>query len=88
MLGWQTFDKNANYRDTLLVSKALNNDAPGYMKDIFKYVEQVSTQTLRSSAENKLYLQKVYPQSIKFCGPRIWNSFKYSAKKCQISKAV
>ena len=42
--------------------KALNIDAlHGYMKDMFKYVHQVSTQTLRSSAENKLNLQKVHP---------------------------
>ena len=57
-----------------MIYKALNNDAPDYMKDIFKYVHQVSAQTLRSSAQNKLYLQKAHPKSIKYFGPRLWNS--------------
>ena len=29
---------------------------------------------LRSSTENKLYLQKVHTKSIKYSGPQIWNT--------------
>ena len=73
-LDWQTFEENVKYRQALLVYEALNNGAPGYMKDVFNYIHQISTQTLRSSTENKLYLQKVDTKSIKYSGPRIWNA--------------
>ena len=55
-LDWQTFEENVKYRQALLVYKALNNGAPGYMKDMFNYIHQISTQTLRSSTENKTLL--------------------------------
>ena len=47
-----------------MIYKAFNSGAPGYMKDMFKYIHQISTQLLRSSTENKLYLQKVHTKSI------------------------
>ena len=34
-LDWQTFQENVNYRQALMIYKAINNGAPGYMKDIF-----------------------------------------------------
>ena len=39
-LDWQTFEENVKYRhvQALLVYKALNNGAPGYMKDMFNYI--------------------------------------------------
>ena len=43
-LDWQTFEENVKYRQALLVYKALNNGAPGYMKDMFNYIHQISTQ--------------------------------------------
>ena len=46
-LDWQTFEENVKYRQALLVYKALNNGAPGYMKDMFNYIHQISTQTLK-----------------------------------------
>ena len=40
MLDWQTFDEYANYRQALLVYKALSDDSHGYIKDTLKYVYQ------------------------------------------------
>ena len=84
-LDWQTFEENVKYRQALLVYKALNNGAPGYMKDMFNYIHQILTQTLRSSTENKLYLQKVHTKSIKYTGPRIWNALN---KEIRNAKSV
>ena len=39
------------------------------MEDMFNYIHQILTQTLRSSTENKLYLQKVHTKSIKYSDP-------------------
>ena len=68
-----------------MIYKALNNGAPGYAKDMFNYIHQISTQTLRSSTENKLYLQKVHTKSIKYSGPRIWNALN---KEIRNAKSV
>ena len=84
-LDWQTFEENVKYRQALLVYKALNNGAPGYMKDMFNYIHQISTQTLRSSTENRLHLQKVHTKSIKYTGPRIWNALN---KEIRNAKSV
>ena len=84
-LDWQTFEENVKYRQALLVYKALNNGASGYMKDVFSYIHKISTQTLRSSTENKLYLQKVHTKSIKYSGPRIWNALN---KEIRDAKSV
>ena len=48
-LDWQAFEGKVSYRQALMIYKALNNEAPGYMKDIFNYIHQISTQTLRTS---------------------------------------
>ena len=55
------------------------------MKDMFNYIHQTSTQTLRSSTENKLYLHKVHTKSIKYSGPRIWNALN---KEIRNAKSV
>ena len=73
------------YRQALLVYKPLNNGAPGYMKDMFNYVDQISTQPLRYSTENKLYLQKVHTKSIKYSGPWTWNALN---KEIRNAKSV
>ena len=45
-----------------------------------RHVHQTSTQTVRSSAENKLYLQEVHAKSIKYSGSRIWNALNKEIK--------
>ena len=44
-----------------------------------------STIQVRSSTENKLYLQKVHTKSIKYTGPRIWNALN---KEIRNAKSV
>ena len=88
MLAWQTFDENANYRQALFVYKTLNLYWCLWLHE--RYVQmsyQVSTQTLRSSAEDKHHLQKIHPESraIDFSGPRIWNS---SSKEVRNANSV
>ena len=85
-LDWQAFEENVKYRQGLLVYKALNNGAPGYMKDMFNYIHQISTQTRRPSTENKLYLQKIHTKSIKYSGSRIWNALNKEIRNAKSAK--
>jgi len=73
-LDWMTFNQTTHYRQAQLVFKSLNNLAPPYMRNLFNYVHEVIPRPLRSATDNKLYLPKAHPKSIKQTGPRIWNS--------------
>ena len=50
---------------------------------MFNYIHQIYIQTLRSSTENKLYLQKVNTKSIKYSGPGIWNALNNEVRNAK-----
>ncbi len=82
-LDWINFKQNARFRQALLVFKSLNNLTPQYMRDMFKYVHEIIPRTLRSSAQNKLHQPAAHPKSIRFNGPKIWNSLNYQVRNAK-----
>ena len=54
--------------------KSLNHEAPPYMRDMFNYVNEVGVRNSRSSTQNKLYQPVAHPKSLRYTGPKIWNS--------------
>ncbi len=73
-LDWMTFKQQTHYRQAQLVFKSLNNLAPPYMRKLFKYVHEVIKRPLRSATDNKLHIPKAHPKSLRYTGPKIWNS--------------
>ena len=73
-LDWITFRQNVHYRQAILMYKSLNNEAPPYMRDMFNYVNEVGVRNSRSSTQNKLYQPVAHPKSLRYTGPKIWNS--------------
>ena len=72
-LNWVTFQQNAHFRQAQLIYKLLNNLAPPYMRNLFKYMHEVIPRHLRSVSDNKLYPQNAHPKSLRYTGPRLWN---------------
>ena len=80
-LEWQTFPESVQYQQALLVYKSLNNLAPPYMTDMFQYVKDTERTDLRSATNDKLFLPRVHPKSIRYSGPRAWNKLKPAVRR-------
>ena len=80
-LNWHTFDKIVNRRQALMVFKALNNQAPTYLIDMFKPPCTNTHHGLRSKTSNKLYVPKAHRKSFKYNGPKVWNSLNDNTRK-------
>ena len=52
-LNWLTFQQNAHFRQAQVIHKSLNNLAPPYMRNLFKYTHEVIPRHLRSVSDNK-----------------------------------
>ena len=85
-LNWTTFRQNSHFRQALLIYKSLNNLTPQYMRNMFQYVNEVAPRALRSSTQSKLYQPKAHPKSIRFTGPKIWNSLNAEIRNAKSVK--
>ena len=79
---WHTFDKIVNRRQALMVFRALNNQAPTYVIDMFK-PPCTNTHGLRSKTNNKLYVPKAHRKSFRYNGPKVWNVFNDNTRKAK-----
>ncbi len=83
-LNWQTFDQLIQNRQALLVHKSLHNQAPSYMTEMFQLVSTVNTtHSLRSKTSNKLHIPRAHQKSLRYRGPKIWNSLSDNARKAK-----
>ncbi len=85
-LDWITFQQNTQFRQAQLIYKSLNNLAPPYMREIFKYVHEVVPRPLRSTTDSKLYIPKAHHKSLKYTGPRLWNSLHKDIRNAKTLK--
>ena len=74
-LNWQPFEEIVKYNQALLVYKSLNNLAPNYMSDFFVYSKNTTSHYFRSGSNNNVYIPHTHRQSLRYKGPKIWNSF-------------
>ena len=80
-LQWQTFDKIVKEKQASMVFKALNNLTPAYITNLFKPECTYTNHSLRSKTSNKLHLPAAHHKSLRFIGPKIWNSLSDKARK-------
>ncbi len=55
-LKWMSLMDRILYRKAIMVYKSLNSLTPGYMWDIFKYVNDVNLRSTCNADKSKLYL--------------------------------
>jgi len=77
-LKWMPIQSRINYRKATMVYKCLNNLAPSYMCDMFKFVKDVNSRQTRSAVRDDLYLpggrhKDVYINSFAYSGALLWN---------------
>ena len=65
------FDQLVQQKQAILVYRSLHNQAPSCMKELF-----ISTKRsgLRSRSTDKLFVPRAHQNSLRYIGPKIWNS--------------
>ena len=69
-----------------MVFKALNNLTPTYITNLFKPTCTNSNHSLRSKTSNTLHVPAAHHKSLRFNGPKIWNSTSDQARKAKTLK--
>ena len=73
-----------------MVFKALNNQSPTYLTHLFQPACTNTHHSLRSKTSNKLYIPKVHHKSLRYNGPKFWNSLndktRYARTICQFRR--
>ena len=66
------------YQKAILMYKIMHNLTPAYLTNMFTFSKEVHDRTLRSTADNLLYIPKPniehYRNSLAYSGSKIWNS--------------
>ena len=77
-LKWMTFPERVMYQKAILMYKIMHNLTPAYLTNMFTFSKEVLDRTLRSTADNLLYIPKPniehYRNSLAYSGSKIWNS--------------
>ena len=66
-----------------MVFKALNNQAPTYLIDMFEPPCTNTHHGSRSKTSNKLYVPKARRKSFRCNGPKVWNSLNDNTRKAK-----
>lgn len=82
-LQWNNFTKNVAYQQTLLVYKSVNNLAPPYMKNMFKFTQDTGRPSLRSKSSRNLFIPRAHSKSIRCLGPKLWNKLGIDIKNAK-----
>ena len=81
ILKWLPIDKNVQFRQATLVYKARNNMTPSYMADMFTRSSETAPFSLRSVSNKKLFIPRTHRKSLRFLGPKVWNSLGTNSRK-------
>ena len=73
-LNWLPFKELVKYKQACLIYKSTTDQTPSYIQDLFTNVADCVNYSLRSSAQNKLYLLRAHSKSLSYLGVGIWNS--------------
>ena len=76
-----------------MVYKALHNELPSYMSDMFQYVSNVHDINTRQKSNNNLYLPPrakicAYRNSIRYAGANAWNCLPSDIREAPSSSAL
>ncbi len=77
-LNWMSVMDRVEYRRATMVHKSLNRTSPDYMKEMFKFVTDVSQRQTRFVDNSKLYLPtgnhlKDFTDSFQYAAGAVWN---------------
>ena len=79
-LQWKTFDKIVEEKQVSIVFKVLNNLTPAYITNLFKLACTYTNHSLRLKKVIN-HVPAAYHKSLRFIGPKIWNSLSHKARK-------
>lgn len=86
-LGWMKFNDRVNYKKSILMYKALNNQTPDYIQNKFQHTQDRHNINLRSSTQNKLYVPKprleFARKSFAYSGAKLWNDIPQTVQTAQ-----
>ena len=92
-LKWITFPERVLYQKAILIYKIMHNLTPAYLTNMFTFSKEVHDRTLRSTADNLLYIPKPniehYRNSLA-CIIRIKNMELHSkpSQKCSLPSTI
>ena len=81
ILKWLPFDKNVQFRQGTLVYKALNDMTPNYMTDMLTRSSETAPFSLRSVSHKKLFIPRTHRKSLRFSGPKVWDSSSTNSRE-------
>ena len=83
-LKWLTFPERVKFQKAVMMFKTMNNLNPPYIKNLFKFKNEIHDRSLRSASDNMLYVPKpkceLYRNSLAYSGSKIWNSIPQDVK--------
>ena len=86
-LKWLTFPERVKFQKAVMMFKTMNNLNPPFIKNLFKFTNEIHDRCLRSASENLLYVSKpnceLYRNSLPYSGSKIWNSIPQDAKNSE-----
>ena len=76
---WLSYHDRLKYRTAIQMYKIMHDMAPGYLKDLFRKVSDVSAKQSRSTEADKLYLKPTYylvsyKNTLAYNGVTVWNN--------------
>ncbi len=80
------------YRQATMVHKSLNRTAPDYMKEMFKFVTDISQRQTRYVDNSKLYLPTgnhltVFTDCFQYAADAIWKKLPVHAREAESTPA-
>ena len=77
-LSWMTFQERVTFQKAVMMYKIFNNPTPSYLPEYFKMTSDIHQRSLRSTAENLLYVPKpkteLFHKPLSYSGFKIWNA--------------
>ena len=81
---WLTFPERVKFQKAVMMFKTMNNLNPPYIKNLFKFTNEIHDRCLRSASDNLLYIPKpnceLYRNSLAYSGSKIRNSIPQDVK--------
>ena len=79
-LNWLRFDQLVRQKQAVLIYKSVNNQAPTYISQMF---QPAKGRSLRSASTNKLFVPRAHQNSLRYSGPKLWNSLTNNARSAK-----
>ena len=77
-LSRMTFPERVTFQKAVMMYKIFNNLTPSYLPEYFEMTSDIHQRSLRSTAENLLYIPKPYTElyckSVSYSGSKIWKT--------------